>query len=216
MMAMQPVRVKICGLTTVADALAAVDCGADAIGLNFHPPSPRCIEPAQAAEILRFLPPFTSAIAVVVNRRWETMVEWARRFPRLNAVQIHGDLPEPGPELPFIPAFGIKGESDVLAMNRFLAVCRARGPIPTAVLVDAKVDAMFGGTGQTAPWNLLENLQLDVPLILAGGLTPENVAEAIRRVRPYAVDVASGVESSPGRKDPEKISRFIEAVHDAL
>ena len=110
----------------------------------------------------------------------------------------------------------VRDAGDLENLSAYLERCRARQQLPSAVLVDAHVAGQFGGTGQTAPWDLLADFQPGVPVILAGGLTPDNVATAIRRVRPYAVDVASGVESTPGRKDPEKVRRFIEAARGAI
>ncbi len=132
----------------------------------------------------------------------------------LRCVQYLADESDTEDSFPFqrIAAFRVNDRSDLDQIDRYLAKCAGAGALPGAALVDAHVEGQFGGTGQTAPWELLANFRPRVPLILAGGLTPENVAEAIRMVRPYGVDVASGVESSPGRKDPDKVKRFIAAV----
>lgn len=209
-------RVKICGVTTPADARLAADLGADAVGLNFYAQSPRCVDEATAATILRQLPPFVTTVGVSVNEPIAAMAERAQRLG-LAAIQAHGQLPEPGcPRvLPLIVAVAVKDAHSLAALGEYLAQCGQRGQLPTAILVDAHVAGQFGGTGQVAPWDLLAEFRIGVPLILAGGLTPDTVAEAVRRVRPFAVDVASGVESSPGRKDAEKVRRFIDAVRSA-
>ena len=204
-------RIKICGVTSPDDARAAASLGADAIGLNFHPPSPRFITPETAASILAASPPFVEAVGVFVNRPFTEIVETVRPWPSLRSVQWHGAGHEPASAcpLPLIAAFGVRGPESLEEIARYLDRCRAGGRLPAAVLVDAFAPDQHGGTGQKAPWELLASFRPGVPLILAGGLTADNVAEAVRIVRPYAVDVASGVESAPGRKDPEKMRRFI-------
>ena len=134
----------------------------------------------------------------------------------IRTVQMHGDLPETlssGPR--WIPAFALRDAASLVKITTYLERLQSAGIVPAAVLVDAHFPGQFGGTGQTAPWHLLADFQPGVPVILAGGLTPDNVAEAIRVVRPYAVDVASGVESSPGKKDADKMCRFVDAVRGA-
>jgi phosphoribosylanthranilate isomerase len=212
------VRIKICGITTAADAVVAADLGADAIGLNFYPRSPRYITEAQAREILQVLPPFVEPVGVYVNESLEHVQQAALRLG-LRTVQVHGDhaeLPPAGP-VRFIPAFGISDEAGLARMRAYLQWLQASASAPVPVLADAHVPGMYGGTGQTAAWHLLHQLKLDTSLhlILAGGLTPNNVAEAIHAVSPYAVDVASGVESEPGRKDLELIRRFIQIARAA-
>jgi phosphoribosylanthranilate isomerase len=132
-------------------------------------------------------------------------------------VQWHGETPEvcSDPNFRFIPAFQVRDADGLAQVRRYLMLCQRVGQLPAAVLIDGQATGQYGGTGQPAPWKLLADFQLQVPLILAGGLTPENVAEAVRLVRPYGVDVASGVEAEPGRKDPEKILRFIAAAREA-
>ncbi len=209
---MPPVRVKICGVTTPADACLAAQLGADAVGLNFYAPSPRCLDDARAAAILRELPVFVETVGVFVEESAAAMIERARRLGRLHALQLHGAHAESMDTTPYplIVAAPVKDAASLATLTHYLDRCRAAGQMPAALLVDAHVPGLHGGTGQTAPWDLLADFRPGVPLILAGGLTPDNVAEAIRRVRPYAVDVASGVESSPGCKDAEKMRRFIE------
>jgi phosphoribosylanthranilate isomerase len=212
---MSRVRVKICGLRTVDDMRAAVDAGADAIGFNLHPPSPRHIDPHEAKHIINAMPPYVEPVGVVVNSRVDSLGDLASAFG-FASVQWHGDaLPAVGPTLipaVFVPAVRVRAADDLALIREFVSrthACRA-------VLVDAHVPGEYGGTGQTAPWHLLAGFNPGVPLILAGGLTPENVAGAIRIVRPYAVDVASGVESSPGVKDADKMRRFVAAVRSAV
>jgi phosphoribosylanthranilate isomerase len=211
------VRIKICGITTPADALAAAHFGADAIGLNFYPRSPRYVTEAQAAEILRALPPFIEPIGLYVNESLEHIQRAALRLG-IRTVQVHGDHGElpPAGTVRFIPAFGIRDEADVERMNAYIERLHATVDNPAAVLVDAHVPGMYGGTGQIAPWHLLAGANPKRQLILAGGLTLNNVAEAIHAVNPYAVDVASGVESEPGRKDPELMRRFIQIARAAV
>ncbi len=211
------VRVKICGITNENDAVAAVACGADALGLNFYPKSPRFVQPEMAAGIVRTLPPFVEPVALFVNESFARMTEAASLVPGMRSIQYHGDNLDQFPDGPwrFIPAFSVKDSESLALVTRHLDGCRQEARVPAAILVDAHVPGLFGGTGRTAPWELLAGFSPGVPLILAGGLTPDNVAEAIRIVRPYAVDVASGVEQSPGVKDPEKMRRFVDAVRAA-
>lgn len=212
-----PVRIKICGVTQEADAELAIRLGADALGLNFYSASPRYLTPERASALLRVLPPFVCPVGLFVNRAYEQMAAALEGLTAIRMLQCHGD--ELNPRLPrdraVVVAFPVADRMSLERIDRFLAACREHGQLPAAILVDACVPGQYGGTGHQAPWQLLAEYRPGVPLILAGGLTPDNVAAAIRLVRPYAVDVASGVESSPGRKDPEKLRRFIAAVRDA-
>jgi phosphoribosylanthranilate isomerase len=209
------VRIKICGITTPADGELAAALGVDLIGLNFYPKSPRFIDEATARSILKAMPTAVEPVALFVNEPTRHIQDVTQRL-NLNTVQTHGDLMGSGVSATrWIPAFSVRDANSLLQLQANLERMRAVGPLPHAVLIDAHVPGLFGGTGQVAPWHLLSNFNPGVPLILAGGLTPENVAEAIRIVRPYAVDVASGVESSPGKKDNDKLRRFIDAVHRA-
>ena len=205
------VRVKICGVTNVADALAAVELGADAVGLNFYPQSPRYLTPQKAGVIIRQLPPFVEPVGVFAGTLAE-IVAVARQVPGLRTVQRHSTAHEVGDSKGYrvIDAFQVPDRHSLSDLHDYLRRAEEVGRKPVAVLVDGCVPGQFGGTGKTAPWELFDGLNLGLPLILAGGLTPENVAEAVRIVRPYAVDVASGVEASPGKKDIEKMRRFIE------
>jgi phosphoribosylanthranilate isomerase len=214
---MSALRIKICGITREEDAYLAASLGADAIGLNFYPKSPRCVSPEVAARIVRELPPFVDPVALFVNEPLERAFEAARRLGPVHTVQWHGDEPEvcAEPAFRFIPAFAVRDADGLARVSRYLELCRGLGRLPAAVLIDGHVPGQYGGTGQAAPWRLLADFRPGVPLILAGGLTPANVAEAVRAVRPYGVDVASGVEAAPGRKDAEKVRRFIESTREA-
>jgi phosphoribosylanthranilate isomerase len=210
---MPRVRVKICGLTTPEDVRAAVDAGADALGFNFHPPSPRYVDPHRALPLLRAVPPFLDAVGVFVERPFRQVCALAYQLG-LRSVQWVGERPpvESTAPFPLVAAFRVRDAADLAAVSAHLDRCRAAGCPPAAVLIDAHVPGQYGGTGRTAPWELLAGWDPGVPLIVAGGLTPANVAEAVRAVRPYGVDVASGVESEPGRKDADKVQRFVDAV----
>jgi phosphoribosylanthranilate isomerase len=209
----QHLRIKICGVTSADDALRAAELGADAVGLNFHPGSARCIDAATATAIVQMLPVFTQAVGVFVNRSLPEIAATLQPLHRVRTIQWHGDdeRREIGGVAPFdlIAAFAVRDAASLDEIGRYLDQCRAVGQLPAAILVDAHVPGQHGGTGRTAPWDLLASFRPDVPLILAGGLTPDNVAEAVRIVQPYAVDVASGVEDNPRRKDPEKMRQFI-------
>lgn len=213
---MSQVRVKICGVTTPDDIRMVAEAGADAIGFNFYSQSPRYVDPRNAAPLLRAVPPMFDAVGVFVGLKTRQVCALAYQLG-LRCIQCFGDLGDLEDSYPFrrIAAFRVKDRAGLEEIERYLDKCQAAGAMPAAVLVDAHVDGQLGGTGQTAPWQLLAEFHPPVPLILAGGLTPENVCEAIRIVRPFAVDVASGVESSPGRKDPDKVRRFIEAARRA-
>jgi phosphoribosylanthranilate isomerase len=210
---MSRVRIKICGVVSPEDACFASDCGADAVGLNFYPQSPRYLTPERAAKIVRALPAYTSSVGVVVGMRLSQACAIAFQLG-LRALQTYDcDISEED-TFPFahVPAFRVKDEADLDRVRQYVDSATARGKRPGAVLIDSRVDGQVGGTGQVAPWSLLASIDLGVPLVLAGGLTPENVAEAIQVVRPWGVDVASGVELAPGKKDHEKVAEFIRNV----
>lgn len=206
-----PVRIKICGVTTPADARFAADAGADTVGLNFYPKSPRFVTPSQAAGLVRALPPFTAPVGVFVGMPMRQVCAVAFQLG-LRGVQTYDDQPPTEDPFPFahVPAFRVKDAAGLEHVRRFVAVCK-----PSAVLIDSFVDGQMGGTGHVAPWELLRGFDPGVPLILAGGLTPENVADAIAVVQPWGVDVASGVEYAPGVKDPDKVARFVKSARDA-
>lgn len=205
------VRVKICGITRAEDALAAAAAGADAIGFMFYPGSPRCIAVAPAAEIARRLPPFVARVGVFVNPT-ETEVREVIAAVGLSAVQFHG---EETPEfcarfapVPVIKAFRIRDEASLAALPAFAGV--------QAWLLDAWVKGQRGGTGERFNWDLAVQAGAHgVPILLAGGLTPENAAQAAREVQPYALDVSSGVEAAPGVKNAPRIRAFVAAVGGA-
>ena len=210
-------RIKICGITTAADAQEAALLGADAIGLNFYKPSPRNIDLSSAALILKALPPFVEPVGLFVNEPLAEIERTLHSVGQIRTIQWYGDHHRAWSTHPFqlIAAFSVRNARDLSAINPYLDSCRQIGHLPAAVLIDAHVEGQYGGTGRKAPWDLLADFHPEVPVILAGGLTPENVAEAVRIVRPYAVDVASGVEHSPGRKDAEKMRRFIDNARAA-
>jgi phosphoribosylanthranilate isomerase len=200
------VKVKICGITSAADALAAVEAGADLLGFMFYEPSPRNISLRAAAEIARRLPPFVVKVGVFVDAD-EDLVTRAIGDCSLNLLQFHGDE-APGYCAQFglmsMKAFRIRDVESLTALPAY----------PTeAWLLDAFVKGKPGGTGEKFNWDLaLEAKKFGKPIFLAGGLTPANVAAAIEKVQPYGVDVSSGVEASPGKKDPAKVKAFIQAA----
>jgi phosphoribosylanthranilate isomerase len=205
-------RIKICGITRPADALAAAHAGADAIGLVFYPPSPRYLSAERALEIREALPPFVQTVALFVNPDATQVAQVIGRL-RPAMLQFHGD------ETPqFCGQFGMP----------YVKACRVKSGVSTGVdlleylrpfsgaaawLLDSFVEA-YGGVGESFDWSLVP-ARRDRPLILSGGLARDNVAEAVRRVRPWGVDVSSGVESAKGIKDAAKIAAFIEEVRNA-
>ncbi len=210
-------RIKICGVTTIDDACTAASLGADAVGLNFYEGSKRCLRPDAAQAILRELPPFVEPVALYVEQPLKNVFQALNALGRIRTFQWHGTQRELCDAYPFqmIVAFPVRDRASMAEVTRYLDTARSVGKAPSAVLIDSHVPGQHGGTGVRAPWHLLAEFKPPEPLILAGGLTPDNVAEAIRLVRPYAVDVASGVESAPGVKDPEKMRRFIGNAHEA-
>ena len=202
------IRVKICGITSVADAQYAVQAGADLIGLNFYPWSPRTVSETTAKEIRAVLPDHVLCVGVFVNAariRIAALVESLR----LDAIQFHGDEDATALEgwsVQTIQAVRVPQDESLSGLSELVAHSQAH-----YVLLDTYRQGRYGGTGQTFAWE--QAASLPVPFlertILAGGLTPENVAEAVGTVRPWAIDVASGVESAPGRKDVEKLHTFI-------
>ncbi len=202
---MSRVRVKICGVTRLEDALLAADLGADALGFNLWPGSKRHVSASVARGIVDRLPPFVTAVGVFVNQPPTEVLTLAAEAG-LGTVQLHGDEPWDdvnGYPIPAVKAVRLNGPESLVDLHRY----RVR-----AFLLDAP-GAGFGGSGTTCDWRLAAEVAARTRVILAGGLTPDNVTEAIRAVRPWAVDVASGVESSPGVKDPEKLRRFVERAH---
>lgn len=207
---MSVVRVKICGITRVEDALVAAQAGADAIGLVFYPKSPRAVSLAQAKAIAEALPPFITTVGLFVNATPADVDEVLGAVP-LDMLQFHGD--ETPAECarfgrPWFKALRVQPGCDIAA--KAASFHGARG-----VLLDSFVAGVPGGTGQAFDWSLIPD-RLDVPLILAGGLTPDNVGEAIAQVAPYAVDVSGGVEMAKGIKDAEKVMRFVQRVRHGV
>ncbi len=210
-----PVKVKVCGLTSVAEALACAEVGVDWLGLNFHPGSPRRVVPAIAAEIVASLPASCEAVGLFVDRPPVEVAALARTVG-FKIVQLHGSEPPRDllalADLTIVRAFRLGSDAAIAAMLAYLEEAAELGRAPDAVLIDGHVAGQPGGTGHSIAFDLLDRLPPLPRLILAGGLTPENVAERVARVRPWMVDVASGVESSPGRKDPQRVAAFVRAA----
>jgi phosphoribosylanthranilate isomerase len=213
---MHPLRIKVCGVTTPSDVAACADAGADAVGINFYPQSPRYVDPRAARPLLRAIPPFLAGVGVFVDQPLRHMSALAYQLG-LRTLQHHGEPPAPEDPFPFqlIVAVRARDRQSLADVETYVERCRAAGHLPAGILIDAYVEGRHGGTGHTARWDLLTDFRPGIPIILAGGLTPDNVAEAVRRVRPAGVDVASGVESAPGRKDPETVRRFVANARDA-
>lgn len=199
-------RVKICGITRIEDGLAAAAAGADAIGLNFYAPSPRHVDLDAAAAIRAALPPFVTVVGLFVNAPEANVAQAVERVG-LELLQFHGDESEAyceGFGLPYMKAIRVHETLDVRAAAERYANARA-------LLLDAHDDKLWGGTGRTFDWKLVP-ADIRLPVVLAGGLTPANVANAVEALRPWGVDTSGGVERSPGIKDAAKITKFIEEV----
>ena len=202
------VKVKICGITNLEDAQVAVEAGADALGFVFYDKSPRFINPLKAAGIISKLPPFIQAVGLFVNEETE-QVNWTADYCGLDIVQLHGDeTPEDCLEVKrrVIKAFRIQNIISIDPLEKY------QDYQVSGYLLDAWSPDAYGGTGRTFNWELAQAAKQYGPVILAGGLNPENVAEAIRVVKPYGVDVSSGVEAAPGKKDAEAVRAFIRAA----
>jgi phosphoribosylanthranilate isomerase len=206
------IKVKICGITNEEDATWAVNLGADFVGFNFHAGSPRKVSPELAARIAKKVPSFIPTVGVFVEQTVDQIAKIAEKTG-LMGIQLHGDhTPEDCRALAerlecfLIKAVRVAADADLDILSAF------RGSTKY-ILLDARVEGQPGGTGQTFPWELAERVRAQgTPLFLAGGLTPDNVAEAVEKVNPFAVDTASGVEKSPKRKDYEKMKKFISAA----
>lgn len=202
-------KIKICGITNVEDADVAVKTGADALGFVMYRKSPRWVEPAVARSIIAGLPPFVLPVGVFVNEEAEK-VRTLMDECGFGLAQLHGDESAAYCQnlgRPTLKALRLKDRGTFLALAEFQGRANVRG-----FLIDTFSDQSYGGTGQTADWTLAQEVARSAPVILAGGLNPANVAGAIHIVRPYGVDVSSGVEQSPGKKDHHKLKAFIEAA----
>jgi phosphoribosylanthranilate isomerase len=203
------VKVKICGITSVADGLAAAEAGADMIGLMFYDGSPRRITLPQAVEISRAMSPYVLRVGVFVNPETDFVLR-AIGECGLNLLQFHGDETSE-----FCTQFGVMSMK-ALRVKDAASIAALENYHTEAYLLDAYSKAGLGGTGEKFNWDLaIEAQKFSKPIFLAGGLTPENVADAVKQVRPFAVDVSSGVESAPGKKDAAKVRAFIQAVKSA-
>jgi phosphoribosylanthranilate isomerase len=203
------IKVKICGITNAEDAAAAVEAGADAVGFLFHKKSPRCAEPETVREIVKMLPPFVLPVGVFVNEEAKTVRDLMDNCG-LALAQLHGDESAAYCEMlgrPVLKAIRLKDRRSFLALAELKGRAGVRG-----FLIDAFSPDAYGGTGQVADWALAAEAASAATVLLAGGLTPENVSQAIQQVRPYGVDVSSGVEASPGKKDHEKVRTFVQAA----
>lgn len=203
--------VKICGITNLEDALAAVEAGADALGFNFYKPSPRCITPQHAREIIEQLPDSILKVGVFVNEATPEIVRNIAEQAGLTALQLHGDeSPDYCHELAaghdVIKVFAVAHDFDINVIHRYNE---------TAIMLDTKHNTLRGGTGSTFDWSIAQEVSKTVSrLYLAGGLSPENVADAVESVRPFAVDACSALEKAPGKKDHKRVQEFVHAVRN--
>jgi phosphoribosylanthranilate isomerase len=198
-------KIKICGITNMEDAQAAADYGADALGFIFYKESKRYVDPEVAKSIVSALPPFITTVGVFVNHDLGE-ISRIKETTGIQVAQLHGDeTPEFASSLPIevIKVIRVKDKSDLDKVAQYSG---------QAILFDTYSDKEYGGTGESFDWKILNNLSSEKKVVLSGGLNPENVLEAIQIVRPYAVDVSSGVEDTPGKKDHTKIKKFIEAI----
>jgi phosphoribosylanthranilate isomerase len=213
---MSRTRIKICGLTRPEDVAAVVAAGADAMGLVFYPPSPRFVDIAKAQALAAAVPPFVSVVGLFVNASEETVRETASRVG-LSLLQFHGDeTPEQCHRLaeaaqrPFICAFRVKADTSAADLLEYEKSCQAASPWFRGLLLDTYVDS-FGGSGKVFDWSLIPK-ELAPRVVLSGGLSVHNATDAVSRVRPFAVDISSGVEAAKGIKDEAKVHAFIQAV----
>lgn len=203
------IAVKICGITNDEDARVAVEAGADALGFIMYRKSPRYVDVAMVKRIIAALPPFVVPVGVFVNEEAKVVRE-VMDTCGFGLAQLHGDEPATYCQdlgRPVMKAIRLKDRGTFLALAEFHGRATVRG-----FVIDAFSDHAYGGTGQTVDWSLAAEVARSSAVLLAGGLTPENVADAVRQVRPYGVDVSSGVEASPGKKDHAKVRAFIRAA----
>ena len=212
-------RIKLCGLTRIEDVTQAVAVGADAIGLVFYPPSPRYVAPKTAARLVEALPPMVSTVGLFVNADLGEVTEVLRRVP-LSLLQFHGDeTPAQCREIaeavrrPFMRALRIRPDTTVADLLESQAAYRRASPLFSGLLLDTWSDA-YGGTGKVFDWSLIP-AEIAHQAVLSGGLNVQNVTDAVRQVRPYAVDVSSGIESAKGIKDTALMRAFVSAVRAA-
>ena len=200
------VKVKICGITNIEDALMAVELGADALGFVFYSKSARCVDKETAREIISGLPPFVSKVGVFVDEK-EEVVRETQSYCGLTQLQFHGNESSEycARFCNVIKAFRVKDESSLLQVKEY-------EPYVSAVLFDTYKDGVFGGTGGVFDWGVFRGFSFGKPVVLSGGMDVSNVRCAIMSVGPYAVDCSSGVEYVPGKKDHEKMKRFIEVA----
>lgn len=217
--AMHRTRIKLCGLTRDEDVQAAVAAGADAIGLVFYEASPRHVTPAQAAQLLAKVPPFVCAVGLFVNASVDAVQAVTEQAP-ISSLQFHGDeTPQQCAEIaarvkrPFLRALRVKPEMTPNDLLEYADSYRRASPLFSGLLLDTWTDG-YGGSGKVFDWSLIPK-ELAHQAVLSGGLTVQNVTEAIHRVRPYAVDVSSGIEQSKGIKDAAKMQAFVNAVRAA-
>lgn len=214
-------RIKVCGITTIDDAVMVARAGADAVGLNFYPKSVRYVQLKQAQRIAEALPKLVVKVGVFVNASHEEVRRTADEVG-LDLIQLHGDesagFLNGLDDRPVIRAFRL-GEAGLKPIADYLQECRKRGCLPGLVLIDSHTKGAYGGTGTVADWSVVSNYPSEdwhPPLVLAGGLGPGNVAGSVAAVKPAAVDTASGVESQPGRKDEQLVRQFVEAARGAF
>ena len=204
------VRVKICGITNYQDAILALDLGADALGFNFSPHSPRCLDASAARDIIRRLPPLITTVGVYVNVPDPDQTAEHARAAGVQVLQLHGDESAEYclrlAPWPIIKAVRVERAPDLRSLRDF--------PVQT-FLFDVRDDHLYGGTGRTFDWTLARPAAREFRILVAGGLSSSNVADLIRDVRPYGVDVCSGVESRPGKKDAAKMAAFMNEVWNA-
>lgn len=202
------IRIKICGITRLQDAMDACDLGADVLGFNFVPASPRYLNPYTAREIISALPPFVTRMGVFAGEDLALLNDMAR-FLNLDAVQLHGEEDAAycrKVDRPVVKAIRVGDGSDLKGVDEFTV---------SAYLLDARVESVLGGSGRAFPWEIARDFCRSNRVFVAGGLKPENVVQAVRTLAPYGVDTASGVESEPGIKDPLLMERFIVAARCA-
>jgi len=199
------IKVKVCGITNLEDAIKSIELGADALGFIFYKKSKRYITPGKAKRIIKELPPFVSKVGVFVNSSLDDIVKISNTTG-ISAIQLHGDESQAfcnRLKLPVIKTIRVKDRINKQSVESFQA---------QAILFDTYKDNEYGGTGISFDWRIISKSRINNNIILSGGLNPDNVAKAVNIVKPYAVDVSSGVEKEPGVKDHRKIKKFIEAV----